>query len=118
MLDEADWLWDVPSLPVLTYPPEPPLPAPPVAVPPLAVAGPDVATPVWTTVALWIDACTFAFRASLLNPMSASAFAGSTSPTASTPSASSLRDTYLTSFRHSRNHKSPIEPGPNGSDVA
>ena len=69
VLDEAVWLWEVPSLPVLTYPPEPPLPAPPVAVPPLAVAGPDVATPVWTTVALWIDACTFAFRASLLNPM-------------------------------------------------
>ena len=50
--DVALWLWDVSSLPVLTYPPAPPVPAPPVAAPPLAVAGPDVATPVWTTVAL------------------------------------------------------------------
>ena len=88
-------------MPVFTFPPEPPVPAPPFAVPPLAVAGPDVATPVWTTVAFWSDAWTFAFTVSLSNPLkSASAVDGKTSPTASTASASSLRDTYLTSFRH------------------
>ena len=110
--DVAVWPWDVLLLPVFTFPPAPPVPAPPFAVPPLAVAGPDVATPVWTTVALWIDAWTFAFRASLLNPTSASAFAGSTSPTASTPSASSLRDTYLTSFRHCRINDCPPDQRP------
>ena len=69
---------------------------------------PDVATPVWTTVAFWIDAWTFAFRESLSNPLkSASAADGNTSPAASTPSASSLRDTYLTSFRHCRMDNRP-----------
>ena len=68
VLDEALWLWEVSVVAGVDVPPAPPAPLPPIAVPPLAVAGPDVATPVWTTVAFWIDAWTFALRESLLNP--------------------------------------------------
>ena len=74
--------------------------------------------PVWTTVEFWSDAWTFAFTVSLSNPLkSASAVDGKTSPTASTASASSLRDTYLTSFRHCRNEHLPVEPGPTGHEA-
>src|SRR5262245_31721787 len=114
--DVAPWLWETPSLPVFTYPPAPPVPAPPVAAPPLAVAGPDVAVPAWMTDAFWIDAWTFAFRVFLSNPLKSAANTvdGISSPTASTPSASSLRDTYLTSFRHSRTFGFPASPVPAG----